>query len=114
MDLSIGKIDCTMSVLGPDQGNLLKGIVIWTVRREGIEPIKRVLAYLLFSVTLFFKKKEKKIQKKKFWMVNMANIVLYKLKSFKSSNIEKLLQKLVVKSCVTAFRAAAEQMSIPL
>ena len=47
-------------------------------------------------------------------MVNMANIVLYKLKSFKSSNIEKLLQKLVVKSCVTAFRAAAEQMSIPL
>ena len=25
-----------------DQGNLLKGIVIWFIIREGIEPIKRV------------------------------------------------------------------------
>ena len=28
MYLSIGKMDCTMCILGPDQGNLLKGIVI--------------------------------------------------------------------------------------
>ena len=35
-------------------GNLLKGIVIWTVRKDGIEPIKRVLTYVLFSVTHFF------------------------------------------------------------
>ena len=33
-----------------DQGNLLKNIVIWTVRREGIEPIKRVFTFVLFSV----------------------------------------------------------------
>ena len=37
-----------------------------------------------------------------------------KLKSFKSSNKEKLLLKLVVESCLTALRAAPEQMSIPL
>ena len=34
-----------------DQGDLLKGIVIWFIRREGIEPIKRVPS--LFSNTLF-------------------------------------------------------------
>ena len=33
----------------PSQGNLSKGIVIWVVRREGIEPIKRVFTYVLFS-----------------------------------------------------------------
>ena len=32
------------------QGNLLKGIVIWFVRRESIEPIKRVFSNVLFSV----------------------------------------------------------------
>jgi hypothetical protein len=36
-----------------DQGNLLKDIVIWFVRREGIEPIKSVFSYVLFSVTHF-------------------------------------------------------------
>ena len=37
-----------------DQGNLLKGIDKKTVRREGIEPIKRVFfTYVLFSVTHF-------------------------------------------------------------
>ena len=36
-----------------NQGNLLKGIVIWFIRREGIEPIKRVSFLLLFSVTCF-------------------------------------------------------------
>ena len=35
------------------QGILLKGIVIWFVIREGIEPIKRVSSSLLFSVTHF-------------------------------------------------------------
>ena len=35
------------------QGNLLKGIVIWFVRREGIESIKRASSLLLFSVTRF-------------------------------------------------------------
>ena len=35
------------------------------------------------------------------------------LKSFKSSNKEKMLLKLVVQSCLTALRAAPEQMSIP-
>ena len=34
-----------------DQGDLLKGIVIWFIRREGIEPIKRVPS--LFGNTLF-------------------------------------------------------------
>ena len=34
----------------PDQGsNLLKGIFIWFVRREGTEPIKRVFSYVLLS-----------------------------------------------------------------
>ena len=34
------------------QGNLLKGIDKKTVRREGIEPFKRVfITYVLFSVT---------------------------------------------------------------
>ena len=34
-----------------NQGNSLKGIVIWFVRREGIiEPDKRVFTYFLFSV----------------------------------------------------------------
>ena len=34
------------------QGNLLKGIAKKTVRREGIEPFKRVFTtYVLFSVT---------------------------------------------------------------
>ena len=36
-----------------NQGNLLKDIDKKTVRREGIEPIKRVLFYVLFSVTHF-------------------------------------------------------------
>ena len=35
------------------QGTLLKGIVIWMVRKEGIEPIIRVFTYVLFSVTRF-------------------------------------------------------------
>ena len=43
----------------------------------------------------------------------MANIVC-KLKSFKTSNKEKILLKLVVKSCLTALRAAPEKISIPL
>ena len=34
-------------VYGPHQGKLLKGIVIWTIRREGIEPLKEFL--LMFS-----------------------------------------------------------------
>ena len=33
----------------PDQGNLLKSLVIWFVRREGIEPIKRIFSYALLS-----------------------------------------------------------------
>ena len=37
------------------EGNLSKGIVIWAVRREGIEPIKRVFTNDLFSVTLFLR-----------------------------------------------------------
>jgi hypothetical protein len=36
-----------------DQSNLLKGTVIWTVRRQGLEPIRRVFVYILFSVTHF-------------------------------------------------------------
>ena len=36
-----------------DQGNLLKAIVIWFVRRKGIEPIKSVSSLLLFSVPCF-------------------------------------------------------------
>ena len=36
---------------GTEQGNLLKGIVSWFIRREGIEPIKRAFTYVLFSVT---------------------------------------------------------------
>ena len=43
----------------------------------------------------------------------MANIVC-KLKSFKTSNKEKIFLKLVVKSCLTALRAAPEKISIPL
>jgi hypothetical protein len=35
------------------QGNLLKGIDKKTGRSEGIEPIKRVFTYVLFSVTHF-------------------------------------------------------------
>ena len=41
----------------------------------------------------------------------MGNIVW---KSCKNSNKEKSLVKLVVKSCLTALRAATEQLSIPL
>jgi hypothetical protein len=37
----------------PDQGDLLEGIVIWFVIREGIEPIKKVSSLLLFSVKRF-------------------------------------------------------------
>ena len=33
------------------QGKLLKGIVIWFVKREGIESFKRVSSLLFFSVT---------------------------------------------------------------
>ena len=36
-----------------EQGNLLNGIVICMVRKEGIEPIKSVFTYVLFSVTQF-------------------------------------------------------------
>ena len=36
-----------------DQGNLLKGIDKKIVKQEGIEPIKRVFTYVLFSVTHF-------------------------------------------------------------
>ena len=36
-----------------DQGNILKGTVIWTVRRQGVESTKRVFVYILFSVTQF-------------------------------------------------------------
>ena len=36
-----------------EQGNLLKCIVIWMVRKDGIEPIKRAFIYVLFSVTHF-------------------------------------------------------------
>ena len=36
-----------------NQGNLLKGIDNKTVRMLGLEPIKRVFTYVLFSVTLF-------------------------------------------------------------
>ena len=39
-------------VQGAAQGNLLKGIVIWFVIREGIEPIKRVFSSL-YSNMLF-------------------------------------------------------------
>ena len=35
-----------------DPGNLLKGIDKKTVKREGIEPIKRVFTYVVFSVQL--------------------------------------------------------------
>ena len=35
------------------QGNLLKGILIWFVRRKGIEPIKRVSSS--FFITKWFK-----------------------------------------------------------
>ena len=35
------------------QGNLLKGIVMCVVRREGTEPIKRVLTYVLSLVIPF-------------------------------------------------------------
>ena len=31
------------------KGNLLKGIVIWFIRSEGIEPIRRVSSLLLSS-----------------------------------------------------------------
>ena len=34
----------------PGQGNILKGFVMWVVRRESIEPIKRVFTYVLFSL----------------------------------------------------------------
>ena len=34
-----------------NQGNLLKGIDKKPVRREGIEPVKRVFTYVFFSVT---------------------------------------------------------------
>ena len=37
------------------QGNLLKGIVIWFVRREGIEPIKRVSSLLLQFIYIYIK-----------------------------------------------------------
>jgi hypothetical protein len=37
----------------PEQGNLLKDIVIWVVRREDIQPNKRVFTDVLFSVTRF-------------------------------------------------------------
>ena len=36
-----------------NHGNLLKGIDKKTVRKENIEPIKRVYTYALFSKTLF-------------------------------------------------------------
>ena len=46
---------CCGAVLpGLLQGNLLKGIVIWFVRREGREPVKSVTSLLLFSVTRFY------------------------------------------------------------
>ena len=35
------------------QGNLLKGIDKKTIRRGGIEPIRRVFTHYLFSVTHF-------------------------------------------------------------
>ena len=38
--------------IGYSQGNLLKGIVIWFVRRDGIELIKGVSYLLLFSVII--------------------------------------------------------------
>ena len=37
------------------QGNFIKGIYKKIVRREGIEPIKRVFTHVLFSVTFFDK-----------------------------------------------------------
>ena len=43
----------SIDVLYFKQGNLLKGIDKKTVRREGIEYIKRVFTYVLFSVTHF-------------------------------------------------------------
>jgi hypothetical protein len=38
-----------------DQGNLLKSIDKKTSRREGIEPVKRVFTYILFSERTFYK-----------------------------------------------------------
>ena len=39
--------------MGLKQGNLLKGTVIWTVRRQRLVAIRRVFVYILFSVTSF-------------------------------------------------------------
>ena len=38
---------------GENQGNLLKGIDKKTIRKQGIEPIKRVFTYVLFTYVLF-------------------------------------------------------------
>ena len=43
--------------IDPAQGNLLKGIDKKIIKTEGIEPIKRVLTYVLFSVTFYEKTK---------------------------------------------------------
>ena len=43
--------------IDPAQGNLLKGIDKKIIKRESIEPIKRVLTVILFSVTFYEKTK---------------------------------------------------------
>ena len=45
------------------KGNLLKGIGKKTVRRGGIEPIKRVFTYVLFSVKFGYSEKATKFEK---------------------------------------------------
>ena len=45
--------DSVDSLTNTDQGNLLLGIDKKNVKREGIEPIIRVLTYVLFSVAHF-------------------------------------------------------------
>ena len=48
------------------QGNLLEGIVIWFVKREGIEPTKRVFNYVLFSHFSHFLWENQMIQNRNF------------------------------------------------
>ena len=50
---SVHDLASWLKLASPPQGNLLKGIFIWFVRREGIKPMKKVFSLLLFSVTRF-------------------------------------------------------------
>jgi hypothetical protein len=57
-----------------NQGNLLKGIIIWFVRREEIEPIKRDSSLFItkwFKIAVFI---YNKISKKKIFVVTWSTL----------------------------------------